>query len=79
MKNSLLKLAFAAAAFAAAIAFGTPQSHAGQYGNSPWCAVVDEGAGEMLWECEYDSAEDCVPAVLQGNRGFCQRNPYWRG
>jgi hypothetical protein len=32
-----------------------------------------------MWECQYQSVAECTPNVLAGNRGFCQRNPYWQG
>jgi hypothetical protein len=77
----LLKMAFAAAIFTAFLAifvcFEVPASRAGQYGDSPWCAVENDG-DRLVWDCEYDSIEDCRPAVLSGNRGFCALNPYWR-
>jgi hypothetical protein len=52
---------------------------AGLYGNSKWCAVMNEGGGVLNWDCEYEMVDNCTPAVLAGNRGFCQLNPYWRG
>ena len=78
MKISILKLLFAAVGLAAVLCFATPASQAGYYGNAPWCAVVNQGAGNVVWECEYDTIEQCVPNVLAGNRGFCGRNPYYR-
>jgi hypothetical protein len=75
----IIRLAFAAAlSSAAAIGFGVPESRASTYGHEPWCAVVDQGAGNVMWECEYQSIAECQPNVLAGNRGFCQRNPYYR-
>jgi len=68
----------AAAAFAAALCFGSPASQAGQIGNDKWCAVSEDGADAMTWDCEYDTVDDCSPAILGGNRGFCALNPYWR-
>jgi hypothetical protein len=62
----------------AALLLGTPASDAGLYGNGRWCAVTDGGGGEATWECEFDTQEDCTPAVTGGNRGFCALNPYWR-
>lgn len=59
-------------------ALAAPASRASEIGNERWCAVVDQGAGEIVWDCEYETVEDCTPAVLQGNRGFCQINPYWK-
>ncbi len=66
----------AAAAFAAVIGCGVSAGHA--YGNAPWCAVVDLGAGNIQWQCEYYTYEDCVSNVLAGNRGSCNRNPWYR-
>ncbi len=57
---------------------GVSTSRASTYGNAPWCAVVDQGAGNIMWECEYQSVAECTPNVLAGNRGFCQRNPYYQ-
>ena len=74
-----IRLAFAAAlSSAAAIGLGVPESRASTYGHEPWCAVVDQGAGNVMWECEYQSIAECQPNVLAGNRGFCQRNPYYQ-
>ena len=61
----------------AALSFGTP-SQAGTYGDEKWCAVTNEGAAAMNWDCEYDSVTDCEPAVTQGSRGFCAVNPYYQ-
>jgi hypothetical protein len=49
------------------------------YGEHPWCAVHSVGAGEVQWECEYDSIEACRPTILSGNRGFCNPNPRYHG
>jgi hypothetical protein len=62
-------------ATAAAISLGVSASHAGTYGYAPWCAVMNIGAGTVTWDCEYRSAEECVPHILAGNRGFCNMNP----
>jgi hypothetical protein len=45
------------------------------YGPGPWCAVVNKGMGNMNWDCQYWSVQQCVPNVLAGNRGFCNPNP----
>ena len=75
----IIRLAYMAAlASAAALSFGFPASRASTYGSAPWCAVVDQGAGNVMWECEYQSVAECQPNVLAGNRGFCQRNPYYQ-
>jgi hypothetical protein len=74
------KTASAAAMFAILLAvflcFDAPTSRASQYGHAPWCAVENDG-GRLVWDCEFDSAEDCSASVVAGNRGFCARNPYW--
>ena len=75
----IIRLAFAAAlSLAAALVFGVSAGRASTDGNAPWCAVVDEGAGNIMWECQYQSVAECQPNVLAGNRGFCQRNPYYQ-
>jgi hypothetical protein len=61
-----------------ALGFGASATRASTYGDAPWCAVVDEVAGNIVWQCEYSSAAECAPHVIAGNRGFCQRNPYYR-
>lgn len=63
---------------AAALFLGAPASHAGTYGDQKWCAVTNEGAAAINWDCEYDSVIDCEPAVVQGSRGFCAINPYYQ-
>jgi hypothetical protein len=63
---------------AAALFLGPRVSHAGTYGDEKWCAVTNEGSAAMNWDCEYDSAVDCEPAVTQGSRGFCAVNPYYQ-
>jgi Protein of unknown function (DUF3551) len=71
----LPKMTFAVTILAAFMCFDVSASRASQYGNSPWCAVENDG-DRFVWDCEYDSIADCRPAVLSGNRGFCARNPY---
>ena len=65
----------AAFGFAAAISLGGSASHAGSFGNAPWCAVQNLGAGDVVWDCEFRSVEECAPHVIAGNRGFCNINP----
>jgi hypothetical protein len=72
-----MKLVIATAAFAATMAYAVPAARA--YGDAPWCAVIELGTGNVQWQCEYNTVEECVPNVLAGNRGFCNVNPYWRG
>jgi hypothetical protein len=60
---------------AAAIGCGVSAAAAGSFGNAPWCAVQNYGAGDVVWDCEYRSVEECQPQVVAGNRGFCNINP----
>ena len=46
---------------------------------APWCAVVNMGTGNVVWDCRYGSIEACRPNVIAGNRGFCNPNPAYRG
>ncbi len=73
MLKNALRLLLAGAAFAAATCFEVPASYA--YGDAPWCAVISLGTGEVYWDCEYRTIEECVPNVIAGNRGFCNLNP----
>jgi hypothetical protein len=77
VKISTPKRIFRLAAVAAVMCFDVPASQAQVYGDAPWCAVIDQGASNPTWECEYASVADCMPLVIGGNRGFCQHNPYW--
>jgi hypothetical protein len=58
-----------------AVAMAIPAAHAGSFGNAPWCAVQNLGTGDVVWDCEFRSVEECVPQVIAGNRGFCNINP----
>ena len=62
---------------AADMGAGVPAAQAGSYGNAPWCAVQNLGAGDIVWDCEFRTAEECAPHVIAGNRGFCNINPSW--
>lgn len=75
--KTVVKLMIAAAAFVAAMSTDVPASHA--VGNAPWCAVIEIGNGEVYWDCQYRTVEECVPNVIAGNRGFCNVNPYGPG
>ena len=65
-----------AGAVVVAAAFGHARALADE---APWCAVVDVGMGNVYWDCQYNSIEECVPHVLAGNRGFCTQNPRYHG
>ena len=75
--QTLTRLSFAAAGLGAALLIGTSPSYAGTVGNAPWCAVQNLGAGDVVWDCEFMTAEQCQPAVIAGNRGSCNLNPAW--
>ncbi len=47
-------------------------------GNAPWCAVAETSPGNLEWDCDFQSAAECAPHVVAGNRGFCNVNPYWQ-
>jgi Protein of unknown function (DUF3551) len=74
-----MRLALSTAVAAAILCCEVAASQAQTYGNARWCAVTDLGTGDIVWDCEYGTVEQCVPNVLAGNRGFCNVNPYWRG
>lgn len=69
----MTRIMFAAAAFAS-LAFGPEPATARE---APWCAVTSGGDGDMHWDCQYRSIEECRPNVLAGNRGWCNPNPYF--
>jgi len=75
--NTMKRIVWAIAGAAALLFVEIPSGQAG-YGDAPWCAVVNLGAEDVQWQCEYYTFEDCVPNVVAGTRGFCNRNPYWR-
>ncbi len=75
----MMRIALSTAALVAVLLAEIPSGHAQTYGNAPWCAVVEIGAGEVEWDCEYSSAQQCAPNVIAGNRGQCTPNPNWRG
>jgi hypothetical protein len=72
--KTLAKLTFSIATIAAATSFGTSPSQA--YGVAPWCAVLNIGSGDVYWDCQYRTVEECAPNVVAGNRGFCNLNPW---
>jgi hypothetical protein len=48
-------------------------------GEAPWCAIYPLGAADVVEECRFWSIDQCRPAVIAGNRGFCGQNPRWQG
>ena len=75
--KTLAQSIVAAAALTAAMVFDAPVGHA--HGDAPWCAVVEIGGGDVEWDCQYRTVEECVPNVIGGARGFCNVNPYGPG
>jgi hypothetical protein len=71
----MTRILLVTAAAMALLCCNIPSGQAQSYGNAPWCAVTDQGAGQVVWDCEYQTVEQCVPNVLAGNRGFCNLNP----
>ena len=63
MKIFLLKLTFAAAVLTVALCLNIRAGDAGLYGDSPWCAVTDDG-GRVVWECEYETAAASARSIL---------------
>jgi hypothetical protein len=64
---------------AALISAGALDTASAQAIHAPWCAVTNQGFGDMHWDCQYQTVEQCTPHVLSGNRGFCNENPYYTG
>jgi hypothetical protein len=73
MKRTVLVIAAAAAV----LSYKTLLSAAGYFGEAPWCAVMNIGAGTVTWDCQFATVEACTPNILAGNRGFCALNPYF--
>jgi hypothetical protein len=65
------------ATFSSVLLLLATPGRAGTIGNAPWCAVQNLGSGDVIWDCEFQSAEQCQPAAIAGNRGFCNLNPAW--
>ena len=70
----MTRIVRAVAGAAALLFLVIPSSQAG-YGDAPWCAVINIGAGDVYWDCQYRTFEACWPNVIAGNRGFCNVNP----
>jgi hypothetical protein len=69
--KTIIKLMTATAALAAATCFDIPSSQA--FGDAPWCAVTERGDGDVHWDCEYHSVEECVPNVPKGPEKVARR------
>lgn len=73
--DAMMRIVFAIAGVAVMLCFAVSPGRAQSFGNAPWCAVVNQGAGDVVWDCEYQTAAQCAPAVTGGGRGFCAINP----
>jgi len=66
----------ALAAAVAALCLTIQATHADQNGDSHWCHVTNKG-DVMSWDCDYDSINECQPAIVNGGGGYCAINPSW--
>jgi hypothetical protein len=73
--KTVMRLAIVAASFALGSILGPHTARAS--GDSPWCAISQVGDGDGQWDCQYETVEECVPHVIQGNRGNCSPNPHY--
>jgi len=78
VKISIPKLILAAVVLPAVLGFAISASRASQLGNEKWCAVSDTGGDNLVWDCEFETGDDCLPAIVAGNRGHCALNPTYR-
>lgn len=74
MRLKMLRMIVAAVIVLAPVVFLLQPAKAYE---APWCAVTSGGEGDMHWDCQYRSIEECRPNVLAGNRGWCNPNPYF--
>ena len=73
MAKTLAKMTVGVAALVTATWLGTASSRAYPYGYAPWCAVIPL-SGDVYWDCQYRTEEECRPNVTGGSRGFCALN-----
>jgi hypothetical protein len=69
----MMRFILPGALFFAVIAAGSQPARADDH--APWCAVLSYGGGDVVWDCQYRTVEECVPNALLGNLGFCNHNP----
>ena len=77
MTKVMVRLTTVTAILAAVMCLQASSGYAQNYGDAPWCAVLQIGTGSVTWHCYYRTVEECVPNVLAGNRGSCNLNPYF--
>lgn len=73
------RLIYAGATILAAMTWHLQPAQARLLREGPWCAVINFGGGDVVWDCEFNSVEECRPNVIAGTRGFCNPNPRWPG
>jgi hypothetical protein len=76
--SGALKIALGAVVIGIALLGQTTTGLAQYYGDLPWCAVINETDGEVIWLCQYRTFDECQPTLIGGNRGFCNVNPYYK-
>ncbi len=74
-----MRIMLAIAAVAAALLCGIPMRAGPLSAASPGARLMSVGTGDVYWDCQYRTFEECVPNVLAGNRGFCNHNPGYVG
>jgi hypothetical protein len=74
-EKPMTRMVLGIAAAMAMLCCEMPSGHAQSYGNGPWCAVANQGGGDVVWDCQYQTMQQCAPAITGGNRGFCNINP----
>jgi hypothetical protein len=72
--QTVIRVVIITAGLASGSFFALPAARAS--GDAPWCAVTQLGEGDQAWDCQYETVQECAPAVRTGNRGSCTPNPY---
>jgi hypothetical protein len=72
----MIRTIFVAAAALASVSFSLGHAEGAE---APWCAVISLGTGDVHYDCQYNSFDDCYRrgSILAGNRGFCSPSPYY--
>jgi hypothetical protein len=64
----MIRTILVAAAALASVSFSPRHAASAE---APWCAVISLGTGDVHYDCQYNSFDDCY--ILAGNRGLEQR------
>jgi len=72
----MIRTILVVAAALASVNFSLKQAEGAE---APWCAVISLGTGDVHYDCQYQSFDDCYRrgSILAGNRGFCGPSPYY--